>query len=105
MLQHHGCIKPTCATPSYRMQMAYLQCATQLVDDHGGQGLLLDVLCHDHEGEGAAHSSLQDAHDVARCGDLFVHQQQLAVVKLRHLSGQTEQPSAWRPCKHNELRC
>lgn len=75
---------------------AHLQGPAELVDDHGGEGLLLDVLGHDHEREAAAHGRLQDAHDVARRADLLVHQQQPAVLKLRHLPRtSSKSPLAW----------
>ena len=39
----------------------HFEVAAQLVDDERGQGLLLDVLCHDHERVPAADRGLEDA--------------------------------------------
>lgn len=64
---------------------SHLEVSAQLVDHQGGQRLLLDVLCHDHEGVLPPHAQLQDAHYVTGGGDLFVDQQQSAVLVLCHL--------------------
>lgn len=73
---------------------ARLEVAAELVDDEGREGLLLDVLGHDEEREAALHGRLQDSHDVARCADLFVNQQQAALRVLRHLRSPPAGPPA-----------
>ena len=68
-----------------RGMTVYLEAATQLVHDQGGQSFLLNVLSHDHEGVAPLDGPLQDPNNVAGSGDLLVNQQQLALVILGNL--------------------
>ena len=63
----------------------YLEATTQLVDNQGGQSLLLNVLSHDHEGVTPLDGPLQDANNVTSSRDLLVNQQQLALIVLGNL--------------------
>ena len=65
-----------------------LQGASEFLEYHGSQRLLLNVLCHDHQGVASPDSPLQDPNNVPGCCDLFVHQQQLAVLILCYLQQQ-----------------
>ena len=78
-----------------RQQQQHLEVASQFVDNEGGQGLLLNVLGHDHEGVTSLDGPLQDAHNVPSSGDLLINQQQSALVILSHLHSDTREPGKW----------
>lgn len=76
--------RPARATGTDRLLLLHKP-AAELVDHQSCKCLLLNVLSHDEQGVAPPDGPLQDPHNVTRCADLLVHQQQPAVLVLCHL--------------------
>ncbi len=80
-------LNPSCGTPFIAFpRCTDLKGSPELVNDESRKCLLLDVLSHDEQRVASLNGSLQDADDLAGSRDLFVDEEDAAVLILGDLA-------------------